>query len=310
MSQVQQPTQPSAPVVTPDNPAPVTNGSAFVAAYERKLSEITAIPEDEFATINIDFHNAVTTVLGVLSKIAELQQSILALPTIDPHFVTGLSDYAMAAGQANNYYTIATTPAEDILAMNDRAMKMRENFRSDATALANRGLIDPNRLAGFKGLVGYKNVAFELMGYADLMRDCWATIQGKTPITSDEIDAAKQLGESLVLAAGEREQGPGVIAATARIRQQALTLLLKAYDETRRAVVFLRWHQEDADTIAPSLYAGRGGKKHDAPPAPTPPAPTPPAPVPPVVTPTNGAANLNGQPPVPAGHPGSPAFGA
>ncbi|HEX4514761.1 MAG TPA: hypothetical protein VH054_14530, partial [Polyangiaceae bacterium] len=131
----------------------------------------------------------------------------------------------------------------------------------------------------------------------------------KTPITSDEIDAAKQLGESLVLAAGEREQGPGVIAATARIRQQALTLLLKAYDETRRAVVFLRWHQDDAETIAPSLYAGRGGRKHDAPPAPTPPVPAP-SPVPPVVTPTNGTANLNGQTSVPAGHPGSPAFGA
>jgi len=42
---------------------------------------------------------------------------------------------------------------------------------------------------------------------------------------------------------------------------------MRAYDEARRAVVFLRWHQDDADTITPSLYAGRGkgkGKGTDA----------------------------------------------
>jgi hypothetical protein len=63
-----------------------------------------------------------------------------------------------------------------------------------------------------------------------------------------------------VRAAGQREQGPAVVVETARIRQQAFTLLVKAYDETRRAVSFLRWREGDADTIAPSLYAGRGGR--------------------------------------------------
>jgi hypothetical protein len=65
---------------------------------------------------------------------------------------------------------------EDIVAMNEEAMRIRETFRSDTTALANRGLIDRARLAGFKGLVGYKNVAFELIDCANLMRDCWARI--------------------------------------------------------------------------------------------------------------------------------------
>jgi hypothetical protein len=33
-----------------------------------------------------------------------------------------------------------------------------------------------------------------------------------------------------------------------------------AYDQTRRAVIYLRWNEGDADTIAPSLYKGRGGR--------------------------------------------------
>jgi hypothetical protein len=43
---------------------------------------------------------------------------------------------------------------------------------------------------------------------------------------------------------------------------------LKAYDQVRRAVTFLRWNEGDADRIAPSLYSGRGNsnarKKTDA----------------------------------------------
>jgi hypothetical protein len=33
-----------------------------------------------------------------------------------------------------------------------------------------------------------------------------------------------------------------------------------AYDQTRRAVAYLRWNEGDADAIAPSLYKGRGGR--------------------------------------------------
>jgi len=290
---------------------PLPDESTFTAAYDRRLAEIQAVPDDELAVLNIDVHASVVTVLGVMPEIKALGEQIAGLPSVDQKLVGALDDYARAAGEANSRFVIATTPSQDIVAMNDQALKMRETLRSDAIALANRGLINREQLAGMQGLTGYKNVAFDLIDYANLMRDSWATIQGKTAVSAQEVHDAKQLGEQLVEAAGLREQGPAVVAATARIRQQALTLLLRSYDETRRAVVFLRWHPGDADKIAPSLYAGRGGSKRDEPvPAPTPPTPPAPAPVPPVVTPTNGAANLNGQAAVPAGHPGSPAFGA
>lgn len=38
-------------------------------------------------------------------------------------------------------------------------------------------------------------------------------------------------------------------------------MLSRAYDDARRAVTYLRWHEDDADEIAPSLYAGRGGRR-------------------------------------------------
>jgi hypothetical protein len=195
------------------------------------------------------------------------------------------------------------TPQEDIVALNETALKLRETLRSDATALANRGLIDRARLAPFKGEVGYRNVAFELVDWANLLRDCWSQIEGKTALTSDELAAAKKHGERLVRAAGLREQAPSVVAEVARLRQQAMTLLMSAYEEVRRAVTYIRWHEDDSDKVAPSLYANRRRRSFAD-------DPTEPGPAPTQGTPATGAATapVTTAPPVAPGLPGAHPF--
>jgi len=275
-------------------PTAFEDRSAFSAAYERRLQEIRSVPDEELIPLNIDVHNAITTVLGSLPEIQALHEAMTELPGLDQARVTGLEDYAQAAAEAHSRYVTATLPPEDIVPLKDEAMGLRETFRSDATALANRGLIERERLAPFKGLVGYKNVGFDLIDWANLMRDCWSVIQGKTALSASEIQQAKDVGERLVRAAGLREQAPAVVADAAHVRQQAMTLLILAYDETRRAVGYLRWHPDDAATIAPSLYGGRTRHRDDAQPVTSPEPQPPPDPVPPVVTspatPVNGTA--------------------
>jgi hypothetical protein len=61
-----------------------------------------------------------------------------------------------------------------------------------------------------------------------------------------------------VSAVGSREEAPANVAEVAQQRQRNFTLFVKAYDEVRRAVSFLRWKEGDLDRIAPSLYSGRG----------------------------------------------------
>jgi hypothetical protein len=231
--------------------------SAFTAAYERRLSEICAVPDGELLPVNLDVQGAVATVLGTLPEIRALRSELVRLPQLDGSVVDALEDYAMAAGEASSLYATATAPQEDIVALNEEASELRELLRSDATALANRGLIDRARLASFKGLVGYKNVAFELIDWANLIQDCWSRIEGKTALSAAELVRAKQVGERLVRAAGLREQGPATVVEAARRRQQAFTLLMKAYDEVRRGVAFLRWRERDAEQVAPSLYSGK-----------------------------------------------------
>jgi hypothetical protein len=55
----------------------------------------------------------------------------------------------------------------------------------------------------------------------------------------------------------QREKSPEKVVEATNIRLGMFTLLSNAYDEIRRAFQFLRWHDDDAEAIASSLYAGR-----------------------------------------------------
>ena len=45
------------------------------------------------------------------------------------------------------------------------------------------------------------------------------------------------------------------------LRDRAYTLVVETYDEIRRALNYVRWAEDDADEIAPSLYAGRAHRR-------------------------------------------------
>jgi hypothetical protein len=242
-------------------PAISPTAGLFTGAYERRFAEIQAVTEEQFPALNIDHQSAVATVLGALPEIRALRDDLAKLPNLDMALVDGLEEYAEAAAVANARFVTATTPEEDIVALNEEALKLRETLHTDALALAHRGLIDPDGFKGIQGLVGYKNVGFDLIDWAILMQNSWQKIEGKTALTAAEVEHAMQLGERLVRAAGLREQGPAAVADVARIRQQALALLVNAYDEVRRGLTFLRWREGDVETIAPSLYTGRPRKK-------------------------------------------------
>ena len=76
------------------------------------------------------------------------------------------------------------------------------------------------------------------------------------------------IGELQLLAAlGERGQPLDIAQAegAAERRLRAFALFMRAYDACRRAIAYLRWDEDDADTIAPSLFKGRGGRRPSEP---------------------------------------------
>jgi len=130
---------------------------------------------------------------------------------------------------------------------------------SDAEALARRKLIDASVVSDIRAGQGHVDMANDLVALSALFSNNWDEIQGKTAATEAEVARAGKLGPLILAALGMREQGAAVAPAEAAARKaRAFTLFVRAYDETRRAVSYLRWPERDADEFAPSLYKGRG----------------------------------------------------
>jgi hypothetical protein len=232
-------------------------------AYNRVLSEATALPSDRLIPVTIDVRSGVITVMGVWPKLKTIEGDARALPQFSPACFDKMLDYTFALTNAQSRYEAATTPPEALPELLDQATKQRDIFFGDANALVVRGHLNGDAVKEFKGMHGYKNVAFDLMGITQLLKTSWPDIENHTGLKMNELVEADKIAVRLMAAIGHREQSPAAAASATDIRLRMFTLFIDAYDQVRRAAIFLRWDRDDADTIAPSLYAGRtlGAKK-------------------------------------------------
>ena len=234
-------------------------------AFDQALPATAAISEDELMPVNVDVPSAVATALGALPRILAYRADAAKLPGFDISHFDQLQLHTFAVGHAHAKFLAASAPPEAIAALNERGMKLRDTMYLDAVALAHRGLINGDRMAEFKTNVGYKNLAFDLLGLATLLRENWDKIASRTGIQISELDEAELLGRQLMDAVGAREQAPATAAQVQAQRQRNFTLFARSYDQVRRAIGFLRWDTDDIEQICPSFYAGRGGSRRKEP---------------------------------------------
>ena len=246
------------PALPANNTSRVPALHRYRDAFERALPAAQALAASELVPINIDLPSAITATVGRLPAIMALREDAEALVRFDIAAFDQLETYTLATAYAHTLYMGASSPPEAIVGLNERGMQLRKTLYIDAVALATRNLISGDRIGAFKANIGYKNLAFDLMALAAILRRNWDKISGRTAITADDLDQAESIGERLVSAVGSRKKATTSISEAAAQRQRNFTLLLNAYDQVRRAVTFLRWNEGDADRIAPSLYSGRG----------------------------------------------------
>jgi hypothetical protein len=274
----------------------------FRDAYDKTLQAALALDTGALLPVNIDLPSAVNTAVAAVPQILALRDSVQKeLPNFDVSNFDRLEQFALAAGHAHAQFLSASAPPEALADLNARGMELRDTLYTDARALAGRGLINGDRLGDFKANVGYKNLTYDLLGLANLLRASWDKIASKSAIELSELDEAEALAGQLTSALAAREQGPVLAADVAVQRQRNFTLFAQAYDQVRRAISYLRWTEDDLERVAPSLYGGRVvNRKKEPQPSPSP-APEPnPAPAP-------TAAAESGAP-VAAGMPGGSPF--
>jgi hypothetical protein len=174
-----------------------------------------------------------------------------------------LEDYAWALSYAHSLYLTATKPPNDFDELSLEAASMREKLLLDARSLSKHKLVDDKPLDELQGANGIKNIVQDLQTLALLLQKSWANIQGKSPTTAEHLDRALKLSARLMRIIGVKEQGPKLTAEATERRARAYTLTIRVYDETRRAITYLRTREGDAETITPSLYSGKARAKKE-----------------------------------------------
>lgn len=234
---------------------------AFKAAFDETAEQRAALLPSDFVPINLDVRVVVTTVLGALPRAKALRDEIVSeLPKLDIAQFDRLEAYAEALSHAHTVFLAASTPTEVLPGLAARAMTVRDQLRSDANVLARRGFVDSKRLAELKGGTGYLNVGSDIGVLVCILRERWSEIETKSAIQSFELEEAEQLHERITFAVAERTSVSTVMAAATDDRQRAFVLLVRAYDQARRAVSYLRWGERDRAKMLPSLWTARGGR--------------------------------------------------
>lgn len=246
----------------PPAPAEPAAPSKSAEALALVKNDMAAIAPADFAVINVDIPQAVSVVLGVVPHLKELRPQIVSsLPDHPLATFDKLETYALAAYHAHVLWLPPETADNRVGALVEEATSLRENLLGDAEALARRKLLDADAVAAIRAGSGNIDKANDLVALSALFTSKWSEIQHKTATTHEEVLRAAELGPLLLAALGARDHGVSMEPAAAEDqRRRAFTLFMRAYSETRRAVLYLRWHEGDAELLAPSLYKGRGGR--------------------------------------------------
>ncbi|MCU0693646.1 MAG: hypothetical protein MUF54_19840 [Polyangiaceae bacterium] len=285
-------------------PTTVNEERSFALAFAESDTDRNALRPEDVKRVNLDVPSAVATSLGALPEILALRSEVEArLPKFDIGHFDRLQSYTMALSHAFAQSKSSIAELDKLPELNVEGTTIRDNFLADMATLARRGLINPKTFKTCKGYTGYKNIATELQVLSNLARAHWTGIEGKCGICLEELDRADKIAAHMLRLVGLREQAPEIAAEAADERDRAFTLFMRNYDQVRRAVTYLRWDEDDADEIAPSLYAGRrrsgtDSKKEEPAPVVVTPAPNAGVPAEPIVPPVTPAS-----PAVPTGGP-------
>jgi hypothetical protein len=245
----------------PKNTDVLLDHDACEAAFARVRLAIKSLPEKDWYPVNVDAFDCIIAVLGTLPEVRAMREEIAEeFKRFDFDQFDNIETYTLALNHINAIWRAATLDKVETTARAKALEPIRDDLMQHTALMGRRGLINPEPLAKCKSNTSHKVLAQDVIMLVNHIKASWSNLEGKTPLSLQELNQAANQALDLASAIGSKEQSPVVIGEAARSRQAAFTLFRRAYDEARRAVLYLRYHEGDGDEIAPSLYAGRGGR--------------------------------------------------
>ena len=251
--------------IASDNQSACTHGEpvAVVAdphtlgvALDKVLPAAMALDRDKLVAVNIDAAMVASVVIAVAAKMAPHRPYFASLPDFDMEAFDLLEVSGNALSLAQSDYRYAITPPDDLTALVERGSELRGTLQHAAEALADGGLLSKQQVTTMRGGTSYRDLGTALSGWPRILLAAnWEAIKQRSLLTDAMLTEAGELGMTITGLTGAHDLSPQKIAEKSDIRQRVLTLVMSRYDEVRRGASFMRWHQEDAETFAPSLYS-------------------------------------------------------
>lgn len=254
----QLPVSPISPLTPSTDPTAEPTRLAFKATLDARRAALLALPEERvYRRSRLDLTTVCTIAMGAAQRVAPHREALVALcGPVAGELVDGLRATAMAARQANIELS-AAEEATVLAPLHRDVMAKYTVLITDADSLVNRGHLPKDRLDKARDLQGYQATVDSLMVLIAVLREHLDRIAGITPITVADLDGAEAVALRMADAIAARNHGV-LRAPAAELRVRALSQLVHEHSQLRRMVTYLRWDEDDVDSIVPSLYAGRG----------------------------------------------------
>ncbi|WP_437895979.1 hypothetical protein [Sorangium sp. So ce124] len=248
----------------PAKPSAPNEAAEAFAQIEPELERV-----EKVVPINVDIPRAVAVAVGAVPHLKALRARFVdELPRFPIEALDKLMSYALGAWYAHLLALPAGPGQDGLKPLLDEASALRADLLVAAEALAHKGYVDADRVAEIRSGNGHLDTANDLVALGALFGEAWDAVKNRTTVEWADVERASKLGPELLVALGARNQ-PGLptprAADPADRRARAFTLLVRAYDQCRRGVTYLRWAEGDHDAIAPSLFASRGGARRAGP---------------------------------------------
>ena len=262
----------------------------FTRSFVELKPHYDLITSDHEMVIRHDPMAAAVSTLGALPRALSLKEQARAELGAEAaaHFdLLEPATFGLVCAHARHSITLH---GADVEALAGTVSDKHDLLLTEARGLVHKKVMPGTLLAELRGGNAYRDLAFDVLQLVTAFRQEWPTALPYTTVTERELDEAEGLAHKLAAALGDEEQG--AMSPTAEDRRRAYAFFIRTRDEVRRAISYLRWDEEDADSYLPSLFAGRGRKADED-----------------EVDVTPAVAPTNGQPTPAPGMPGAPALG-
>lgn len=183
--------------------------SRYAKALETMRPHMLALPEVQLKHAYVDIPSAMIIVLGAMPKLIALREDFIRkLPGFPIELMDTLELRAMAMGYAYSVRLARSKKPEPVPQLVAQGKQLRATLLADARYLAIRGLVNGVPLETLAKGSSHRSVVSDLFALTYVLRSHWPTIQGKTVLTLEELSAAEQVADQLLMALGARAIAP------------------------------------------------------------------------------------------------------